>query len=164
MRCLIILLLTLHLQLMLILLFIVLWHPDYCLPPLCLKKIVFSENWEIDALSNGAISAANASQSDVFLWTINHVYLNVFCLCQAIYSVLLYLPLSSFPLLSFSLFLSLSLFLMYSVVCLHACVLTAVWTVLQAKVQRLFLRVRIWTIMSGTQCVCSGGARVWNWP
>lgn len=59
--------------------------------------------------------------------------------------------------------LSLSLFVMY-VVCMHACVLTIVWTVLQAKVQRLFLRVRIWTIMSGTQYVCSGGARVWNWP
>lgn len=37
---------------------------------------------KFDALSNGAISTANASQNDVFLWTINYVYLNVFCLCQ----------------------------------------------------------------------------------
>lgn len=88
-----------------------------------------------DALSNGAISTANASQNVVFLWTINYVYLNVFCLCQTqlIHSVLLLIYPPS---------LSLRLSFMY-VLCVHTCVLTAVWTVLQAKVQRLILRVRI---------------------
>lgn len=46
----------------------------------------------LDAPSNGAISTANASQKDVFLWTINCVYLNDFCLCQTtqlIHAVLL---------------------------------------------------------------------------
>lgn len=45
----------------------------------------------------------------------------------------------------------------------YNCVLTIIWTVLQAKVQRPFSGVRIWTIMSGTLYVFSGGARVWNW-
>lgn len=84
---------------------------------------------KFDALSNGAISTANASQNDVFLWTINYVYLNVFCLCQTTQLI----PPPS---------LSLRLSVMY-VVCMHTCVLTVVWTVLQAKVQRLFLRVRM---------------------
>lgn len=57
----------------------------------------------------------------------------------------LFTPSSFFNLpLSLILFISpVSQPLYYMCVHTHACVLTVIWTVLQAKVQRLFLRVRI---------------------
>lgn len=82
---------------------------------------------KFDALSNGAISTANASQNDVFYGP-----LTMFTL---MFSASVKLR-NSFPPLS------LRLSVMY-VVCMRTCVLTVVWTVLQAKVQRLFLRVRM---------------------
>lgn len=87
-------------------------------------------------LSNGAISTANASQNDVFFSGPLTMFTLMF---SASVKLLNSSTLSSFRSAPS---LSLSLSVMYAV-CLHACVLTAVWTVLQAKVQRLFLRVRI---------------------